>query len=66
MHPRVYSRRILQILHAESMESDFQDVNTLEDKVNHYSALTSGLRQIAEEDGVSSIHVTAGDNTLPG
>lgn len=48
------------------MESDFQDSNTLEDKVNYYSALTTGLHQLAENEGISSIHVTAGDNTLPG
>ena len=58
--------RKLQILHLSDMESDFQDSNTLEDKVNYYSALTAGLRQLAEKEGASSIHVTAGDNTLPG
>lgn len=64
--PAAAQNRVLQILHVESMESDFQDVNTLEDKVEHYSALTAGLRMLAEAEGAASIHVTAGDNTLPG
>lgn len=73
--PRIYmtsdtpsetSSRILQIIHVSDMESDFQDVNTLEDKVNHYSALTAGLYQLADSEGASTVHVTAGDNALPG
>ncbi|ACI64263.1 predicted protein, partial [Thalassiosira pseudonana CCMP1335] len=57
---------MLQILHTSDMESDFQDTNTLEEKINLYSALTSGLYELAKAENASSIHVTAGDNTLPG
>jgi 2',3'-cyclic-nucleotide 2'-phosphodiesterase (5'-nucleotidase family) len=60
------ANRMLQILHTSDMESDFQDTNTLEEKINLYSALTSGLYELAKAENASSIHVTAGDNTLPG
>jgi 2',3'-cyclic-nucleotide 2'-phosphodiesterase (5'-nucleotidase family) len=56
----------LQILHSSDNESSFQDPNTLEEKVLFYSALTSGLKQLATNEGIPSMHATVGDHTLPG
>ncbi|MCB1019037.1 MAG: hypothetical protein KDC27_03865, partial [Acidobacteria bacterium] len=56
----------LQILHSSDNESSFLDPNTLEPKARNYSALYEGLTQLAEREGMQSIHVTAGDHTLPG
>ena len=56
----------LQVLHSSDNESSFQDPNTLEPKVLHYSALVEGLRSLASSEGYSTIHVTAGDHTIPG
>ncbi len=56
----------LQILHSSDNESSFLDPNTLEPKALHYSALYEGLTVLAEREGMASIHVTAGDHTLPG
>lgn len=62
-HDRVFS---LQILHSSDNESSFQDPNTLEEKILLYATLVEGLRQLAPGGGVHSIHLTAGDHTLPG
>jgi 2',3'-cyclic-nucleotide 2'-phosphodiesterase (5'-nucleotidase family)/uncharacterized surface protein with fasciclin (FAS1) repeats len=56
----------LQILHCSDTESSFQDPNTLEEKVTPYSALVGGLQQLASAEGIPSIHITAGDLTIPG
>ncbi len=53
----------LQVLHSSDNESAFQDPNTFETKILNYGAIVEGLRML-EADG--SIHVTAGDHTLPG
>ena len=53
----------LQVLHSSDNESAFQDPNTFETKILNYGAIVEGLR-LLEADG--SIHVTAGDHTLPG
>ena len=52
----------LQILHSSDNESSFQDPNTLEPKLLNYAAVLGGLDQLVE----NTIHVTAGDHTLPG
>src|SRR5687768_6399958 len=56
----------LQILHSSDNESSFQDPNTLETKILNYAALHAGLRTLAEQECVPSLHVTAGDHTIPG
>ncbi len=56
----------IQILHSSDNESGFVDPITLEPKIVHYAALASGLRALAPAGGRNSIHVTAGDHTLPG
>jgi 2',3'-cyclic-nucleotide 2'-phosphodiesterase (5'-nucleotidase family) len=56
----------LQILHSSDNESGFVDPITLEPKILHYAALAAGLRSLAPAGGRNSIHVTAGDHTLPG
>jgi 2',3'-cyclic-nucleotide 2'-phosphodiesterase (5'-nucleotidase family) len=56
----------LQILHSSDNESGFVDPVTLEPKILHYAALATGLRYLAPAGGRNSIHVTAGDHTLPG
>lgn len=56
----------LQILHSSDNESSFQDPNTLEEKVIHYSALVNGLQQLAASEGIPSLHMTAGDHSIPG
>ena len=56
----------LQLLHSSDNESSFLDVNTLENKVINYSAITNGLEDLADDRGWASLHVTAGDHTLPG
>lgn len=56
----------LQILHSSDNESSFQDPNTLETKILGYATVAEGLREVAADEGVPSIHVTAGDHTLPG
>ena len=42
------------------------DPITLEPKILHYAALASALPALAPAGGRNSIHVTAGDHTLPG
>lgn len=56
----------LQVLHASNHESAFQDPNTLEPKILHYGAVIRGLKLLAEREGIPSIYVAAGDQTLPG
>jgi len=56
----------LQILHSADNESALQDPNTLEPKILPYAAIVAGLRELAPNDGAHTIHVTAGDHTLPG
>lgn len=56
----------IQILHSSDNESGFQDPNTLEEKIIYYSALTNGLEALADSEGIYTIHVAAGDHTLPG
>jgi 2',3'-cyclic-nucleotide 2'-phosphodiesterase (5'-nucleotidase family) len=56
----------LQIIHSSDNESSFQDPNTLEEKILGYSAIVKGLQKLAKQECIPSIHVTAGDHTLPG
>ncbi len=56
----------LQVLHSSDNETAFQDPNTLEPKILNFAAVVAGLQAVAEAEGISSIHVTAGDHTLPG
>ena len=56
----------LQILHSSDHESSLQDPNTLEDKILHYAALQAGLRTLAEQACIPSLHLAAGDHTIPG
>jgi 2',3'-cyclic-nucleotide 2'-phosphodiesterase (5'-nucleotidase family) len=56
----------LQILHSSDNESGFVDPVTLDPKILHYAALASALPALAPAGGRHSIHVTAGDHTLPG
>jgi 2',3'-cyclic-nucleotide 2'-phosphodiesterase (5'-nucleotidase family) len=56
----------LQVLHSSDNESGFVDPVTLEPRILHYAALAAGLRALAPAGGRHSIHVTAGDHTLPG
>lgn len=59
-------RGSMQILHSSDNESSFQDPNTLEEKILNYSAVVEGLRQVARDECIPSLHLTAGDHTLPG
>lgn len=56
----------LQIGHSSDNESSFQDPNTLEEKVLNYAAVNSGLELLARQDCVPTLHLTAGDHTIPG
>lgn len=56
----------LQILHSSDNESSFLDPNSLEPKVLGYASLYEGLTMLGEREGMTTIHVTAGDHTLPG
>lgn len=56
----------LQILHSSDNESSFQDPNTLEEKALNYSTLTKGLQRLARRQCTPSLHLTAGDHTIPG
>lgn len=55
----------LQVIHSSDNESNFQDVNTLEEKIIFYSAITNGLEKLAEEKKWASLHLAAGDHTIP-
>jgi len=59
-------RNKLQIIHSSDNESSFQDPNTLEEKILNYSAVTRGLQQLARTECLPSLHITAGDHTIPG
>lgn len=56
----------LQILHSSDNESAFQDPNTLEPRILHYATVVEGLQELAPNNGQNTIHLTAGDHTLPG
>jgi len=56
----------LQIIHSSDNESSFQDPNTLEEKIINYAAVVDGLQTLASQEGIASVHLTAGDHTIPG
>jgi 2',3'-cyclic-nucleotide 2'-phosphodiesterase (5'-nucleotidase family) len=56
----------LQVLHSSDNESSFQDPNTLEKKILNYAAVVVGLEAYATSLGIPSMHLTAGDHTIPG
>jgi 2',3'-cyclic-nucleotide 2'-phosphodiesterase (5'-nucleotidase family) len=56
----------LQILHSSDNESSFQDPNTLEEKLLNYSTVTKGLWFVAKRECTPTLHLTAGDHTIPG
>ncbi|CAK22537.1 Atypical alkaline phosphatase with phytase-like insertion [Synechococcus sp. WH 7803] len=56
----------LQLLHSSDNESNFLDINSLENKVVNYAAITDGLEDLATDRGWASLHITAGDISLPG
>src|SRR5262249_10831131 len=56
----------LQIIHSSDNESSFADPATLEPKILNYAAIVDSLRALAPNGGQNSIHLTAGDHTLPG
>jgi 2',3'-cyclic-nucleotide 2'-phosphodiesterase (5'-nucleotidase family) len=56
----------LQVLHSSDNESSFQDPNTLEEKILNYSAVVTGLEAYAASLNIPSVHLTAGDHTIPG
>jgi 2',3'-cyclic-nucleotide 2'-phosphodiesterase (5'-nucleotidase family) len=56
----------LQILHSSDNESSFQDPNTLEVKILNYATVADGLKMVAERGCIPSLHLTAGDHTIPG
>ena len=58
--------RRLQVIHSSDNESSFQDPNSLEEKVVNFAAVVDALRQVAKSEAMASIHVTAGDHTIPG
>jgi len=60
------NRRRLQVIHSSDNESNFQSSNTLEEKVVNFAAVVEALRQVADSEDMASIHVTAGDHTIPG
>lgn len=56
----------LQLIHSSDNESSFQDPNTLEEKILNYASVVDGLQTLAAQEGITSVHVTAGDHTIPG
>ena len=64
--PPVTSGFKLQVVHSSDNESSFQDPNTLEPKLLNYAAVLGGLQELARREGWASLHLTAGDHTLPG
>lgn len=64
--PPPASEFTLQVLHSSDNESSFQDPNTLEPKLLNYATVTEGLQMVADAEGVPTLHLTAGDHTLPG
>lgn len=55
----------LQVLHSSDNESSWRDPNTLETKVENYSTVVGGLQQLAANEGLGTLHLTAGDHTIP-
>ena len=55
----------LQLIFSGDHESYMQDTNTLEELVINYSALYSGLMKLGEMENMHSLHLQAGDLTLP-
>ena len=55
----------LQVLHSSDNESSFVDPNTLEPKITNFATVVEGLRTVAHRDCIPSLHVTAGDHTIP-
>ena len=62
----LHGKFMLQVLHSSDNESKFQDPNTGEEKIIGYSTVVEGLRKVAATEDIPSVHVTAGDHTLPG
>jgi len=58
--------RTLQIVHSSDNESSFVDPNTLEEKLVGYSAVVSGLQRVGLSRCTPSLHLLAGDITIPG
>ncbi len=58
--------RTLQIVHSSDNESSFQDPNTLEEKALGYSAIVRGLQRFGLVRCVPSLHLLAGDISIPG
>lgn len=56
----------LQILHSSDNESAFIDPITLEPKILHYATVADGLKAVAPNGGRNTVHLTAGDHSLPG
>jgi 2',3'-cyclic-nucleotide 2'-phosphodiesterase (5'-nucleotidase family) len=56
----------LQLIHSSDNESSFQDPNTLEEKILNFAAVVNGLQTLASQESIPSIHLTAGDHTIPG
>lgn len=53
-------------MHSSDNESSFQDPNTLEEKLSKYAHIVKLLQTIASTEGIPSLHLTAGDHTIPG
>ena len=54
----------LQILHVSDSESAMLDLNTMEPKLLHYSAVLQGLQTLAEREAMASLYLGAGDLTI--
>lgn len=57
---------MLQIIHSSDNESSFQDPNSLEEKIVNYASVVRGLQKLARRERIPSLHVLAGDITIPG
>lgn len=64
--PDAGSSNRLQLIHSSDNESSFQDPNTLEEKILTYASVVEGLQTLAEQENIPSVHLTAGDHTIPG
>lgn len=53
-------------MHSSDDESSFQDPNTLEEKILNYATVADGLKMVAERECIPSLHLSAGDHTIPG
>ena len=49
----------LQLIHSSDNESNFKDVNTLEDKGVNYAAITDGLQDEAAAQGWACLLYTS-------